>query len=342
MSQVIKRDNHFVPCMYLKNWATDGKVEVYRTLIQHEKVPLWRSSHLKGIGYTRNLYVDTRTGTENDELEDFFGQIYEDPAEAVFGKVIANAKLTPKDYRVLISFFALQDLRTPKKFIDHLKSSRNEDFSKMFQGVVDRVLEKAPPHFEPSGEMKFHDGFPLKLRITKEDGQLCVDAERLIGRASWLWSIKHVLANIAERLCENKWTILHPAKGYKWYTSDNPVLKLNYYDDDSYDFKGGWVNKGSELMLPLSPEHLLYTSVGTSPPILRGTRVSEAQTTQLNQLIVENSHRYVIADTKCPKIEELHTRVVSAERIRSERELIDDLHQSQADAEVKFYATQSA
>jgi hypothetical protein len=39
-------------------------------------------------------------------------------------------------------------------------------------------------------------------------------------------------------------------------------IPLNYYARGRYDFKGGWGNKGTEILLPLSPHHLLYTRVG--------------------------------------------------------------------------------
>jgi hypothetical protein len=32
------RDNHFVPCVYLKGWAgPDGKIATYRVLVPHDK-----------------------------------------------------------------------------------------------------------------------------------------------------------------------------------------------------------------------------------------------------------------------------------------------------------------
>ena len=35
------RDNHFVPCVYLKGWAgPDGKIATYRVLVPHEKFRL--------------------------------------------------------------------------------------------------------------------------------------------------------------------------------------------------------------------------------------------------------------------------------------------------------------
>ena len=324
----VKKDNHFVPRMYLKNWATNGKVEVYRVLVQHEKVPMWKPFYLNGIGYLKHLYVNTQDGKECDSLETWFDEKYESPAEESIAKVVSNSKLTPNDYTNLINFFALQDLRTPKKFIEHLSRNDSDEFEKLFKGVVDKVMAKGiPASFEPSGDIRYHDSLPLKLNITKEEQGLAVYVEKLIGRASWLWSIKHLLNNITEHLHEHKWTILHPAKGMAWYTSDNPTLKLNFGSSKEQIFKGGWGNEGTELMLPLSPQHLLYTFVGRDHPLPRGTRVSIEKTEQLNQFIVENSHRYVISDVPNPEITKIHKRLVSSDEVKYEREQWESLHQ---------------
>src|SRR5699024_11588180 len=45
-------------------------------------------------------------------------------------------------------------------------------------------------------------------------------------------------------------------------TSDNPVINLNYYRKDKYDFNGGWGVDNTCIMMPLTPKHLLYTQVG--------------------------------------------------------------------------------
>ncbi|TOO91867.1 hypothetical protein CGH27_26115, partial [Vibrio parahaemolyticus] len=78
--------------------------------------------------------------------------------------------------------------------------------------------------------------------IDNAKGEFVVKVTSLAGRASWLWSIKHVLTTVADQLHRNKWTILFPTEGMSWYTSDNPVVRLNYEDSKNYDFNGGWAN----------------------------------------------------------------------------------------------------
>jgi imidazolonepropionase-like amidohydrolase len=55
---------------------------------------------------------------------------------------------------------------------------------------------------------------------------------------------------------------LKPYPGFAWFTTDDPVLKLNFNSWDAYDFGGGWGSSGSEILVPLSPLHLTYDLIG--------------------------------------------------------------------------------
>jgi hypothetical protein len=46
--QQLRKDNHYVPKLYLKQWAHNGKILTYRLLVQNENVPLWKEQSLKG------------------------------------------------------------------------------------------------------------------------------------------------------------------------------------------------------------------------------------------------------------------------------------------------------
>ena len=67
---------------------------------------------------------------------------------------------------------------------------------------------------------------------------------------------------------ENSWIEITIHEGRKHQVKrmlisvGHPVLRLNYYKPGQYDFRGGWGNPGSEVLMPLSPRHLLYVQVG--------------------------------------------------------------------------------
>jgi hypothetical protein len=159
----------------------------------------------------------------------------------------------------------------------------------------------------------------IPIRVSKqiEPGQDigAVQAHVICGRGLWLFSLKHVLTHTVNALLENRWTILSPPEGTTWLTSDDPVIRLNYYEGGRYDFKGGWGNPGTEILLPISPRHLLYTKVGHRPPS-RGERPTRQQTQTLRRFIAEHAHRMIIAATVDDEVEVLRPRTVSAELVR--------------------------
>jgi hypothetical protein len=159
-----------------------------------------------------------------------------------------------------------------------------------------------------------------------------VQAHVISGRGLWLFSLKHVLTHTVKALLENKWSILRPPDGLTWFTSDDPVVRLNYYNDGRYDFKGGWGNPGTEVLVPISPRHLLYSKVGHRPPSRREKPTRE-QALKLRSFIAEHAHRMIIAGEPDDAVPDLCPRIVSADLVRSEDEQWKKWHQDQSAAE---------
>jgi hypothetical protein len=103
-----------------------------------------------------------------------------------------------------------------------------------------------------------------------------------------------------------------------WVTNGNPVVKLKYYADGRYDFKGGWGKEGGEILMPLGPQHLLFTHIGGRPPWLKGDRVPETLALKLQTFMIENAHRYVYAAQEQPSLAKIRPRVVNAAAHESE------------------------
>src|SRR5690348_16052622 len=117
----LTRDNHFVPQLYLKNFANaSGEVYEYRVLTSHTTVPVWRTVNVAGTGYERNLYTRIVRGEEADDIEQWLNREIETPAKDPLQKVVKNKELTRGDWELLIRFLASQIVRTPAFLIRNL------------------------------------------------------------------------------------------------------------------------------------------------------------------------------------------------------------------------------
>jgi len=337
-SQLFRKANHYVPQMYLKRWASSNKmVWTYRTLVSHTNHPEWKLQSLKGIAYHQHLYTRLTDGQESDDLERWFSQKVEGPAEEPLWKATTDARLTADDWRILVRFFAAQDVRTPARFLENVQrwhQSLPQFLEETSKKAVDDCLQ-ARERGELPRRRQSQDGEGLPLRIAPEnlaDHGTGLNVELLVGRALWLWSMKRAM-QLVPVLVQRHWTILAPPRGRTWFTSDNPALRLNYRSASDYSFGGGWDRKGTELVMPLGPHHLLYTQVGNRRPPRRGTMVSEEQARLFRRFLAENAHRLVFSREVDGEVPGLRPRIVDPEVYEKERQLWSTWHQQQTKAE---------
>jgi hypothetical protein len=124
----------------------------------------------------------------------------------------------------------------------------------------------------------------------------------------------------------------HPPDDMTWFTTDDPVIRLNYYQRGKYDFKGGWGSPGTEIFLPLDPRHLLYTKVGERPP-RRGSVVPRAVALMIRRFIAEHAHRFLLSESSEPEVTRLRPRIVDASLLSRESAQWRSWHEEQAQAE---------
>jgi hypothetical protein len=212
------------------------------------------------------------------------------------------------------------------------------------QEVV-RKLEAAKQSGEAINVSKTDYSEYIPLRITTEIesshefGQL--KGEIIMGRGLWLFSMKHVLANTAKVLHNRRRSILIPPDDLTWFTSDDPVVRLNYYGNGTYDFKGGWGKPGTEIFLPLDPHHLLYTKVGEHPP-RRGSVVPRDRAEMIRRFIAEHAHRFIFAASADTEVQRLRPRIVDPALLRDERQLWCRWHEYQTVAERELIGSSGA
>lgn len=337
----ITKDNHYLSQSYLKQWESSlGKVWCYRTLVSHESVPPWKETHIEGTAFFTHFYSRLNKGLISDEMEDWFNSEYESPASMILAKVLTNDSLKPDDWDILVKYLALHDLRTPASLFEYLERAPKSTMDVM-QNVIDNFpkdvesFKKSGIESMPTEENKYNFPFKVTPEIIEGKETFSLKIETDIGRASWLSKIKHQMSNTSAILHKHKWAILHAAFGQSWFTSDKPVMRLNYHIG-KYDFEGGWNSNGTDIIFPLSPEHLLYTKIGAKP-LKRGTRLSPTQTNSINKLIVENSFRNVYSKEKVSEIGQFKPRSINPEQFNYEKEFWQKWHLEQGKSENYFF-----
>lgn len=341
LAHCFHRKNHYVPRLYLKRWATPHRrIWTYRTLVSHSRVSDWQEHSTESVAFHEHLYTQIVAGAETDELEKWLNNEFEAPAEEALDRATSGERLRPDDWIRLIRFFAAQDVRTPARLAEALRRWHDE-----VPAFLDRTMKRTiarleaarragtVPELRPAPQIN-RATFPLRIRTQIEPGQQMgqVKAEIVVGRALWLSLMPHLLTRTANVLLQHRWTIVSPPDGLTWFTSDDPAIRLNYYDDGSYDFEGGWNNKGTDLLLPLGPRHLLYTQVGSRPPS-RGETLTPAQAKLIRRAIAKHGSRMIFAVEPDTEIPVLRPRIVDAKSFRAEIDQWRNWHAEQTAAE---------
>lgn len=340
-AESVRRKNHYVSRGYLKRWAlSSGRLWVYRILVSHPNVPLWKQGSPRGVAYHSHLYTRIVTGKETDEVERWLDQEFEAPAQEALDKAVSDARMTPEDWTRLIRFVAAQDVRTPARLEEQMRYWRRTG-----PALLDDTLQKSVQELEKAlrskgilSKRRFSEDYGLPVRVFRKDDPKRgsgIVVEIAVGRSLWLWGIRRLLQHTVKVLLKHRWTVLHAPEGLSWFTSDNPVLRLNFSSPTRYDFDGGWGSKGTEIIVPLSPTHLLYTQIGKRPPI-RGTRMPKDEARWVRRFIAEHAYRQVIAHEPDHEVAELRPRLVDADMYRRERQQWDGWHQDQSKLETEL------
>jgi hypothetical protein len=171
------------------------------------------------------------------------------------------------------------------------------------------------------------------------EGQIAVRA--LAGRRLWLNEVRRLMAGpIRAAALGHEWSIVEPADDSTWVTSDHPVVRLNYYHSDGrYDLEGGWGRRNGNIVMPLSPRHMLYTQVGDRQP--RRFTLDRNLTALLRKVQVESALDDVFADAPSRDVVMFRRRVVDADAYTQREKAWATWHEDQNRAELEFRATSS-
>ena len=278
-------------------------------------MPLWKKATPKGFAVHRHLYTRLVSGQETDDIERWFNNEFETPAAGAIQRGLNDQKLKSVEWEQIIRFAAAQSVRTPAFFVKErsrwelqvpelLSSSLQAAVERMAAKKAGRVVLNEPPAHAAS------DHIPIRVFVEREGEKARLTAVTIAGRGLWQFAMRHLLTETLKTLEQQKWSIVKPAPDFEWFTSDDPVVRLNYYGAGRYDFKGGWGSPGSEIFLPLGPQHLLFTSVGNKP-LLRGSRMSIDMTQHLRRFIAEHAYLMIFAQGQDEGIATIRPRSVS-------------------------------
>ncbi|MCX6082403.1 MAG: DUF4238 domain-containing protein [Chloroflexi bacterium] len=334
-------DNHFVPQFYLQHWSQGGK-KVYRydILVPHESIPVWKHSPIKSSAYFRDLYTSIHDQEESDEFEKWIKKEFEDPAKPVLDKVAKDENLSKAEWEKLIRFVALQDVRTPTAYFESA-----ERWRKTLPGLIEDVLQKSIKKLESAAKNRsviikkannqksFLDEV-IKGRIISEEkegekDEHQLEATVLAGRQLWLYQQKLLLIKTVKALLGHSWSIFYPSAGAEWFTSDHPVVKLNYYNG-TYDFGGGWGRSKTNIFMPLTPTHLLFTQIGDKDIPDRKV-LSTEKTMVFQNFIAKRAGMWIYASKPLKEVEQLRPRVVDKDIFDKVLEQQNNWHVNQSD-----------
>jgi hypothetical protein len=175
----------------------------------------------------------------------------------------------------------------------------------------------------------------IKVNVEPSDdpqlGKSRLRSEVPVGRRLWIAAVRH-LTRTAKILCNHRWSVAEPYGDAQWPLTDHPVLKLNYHGPGRYDFGGGWGSTGTEIMMPVSPRHLLFVHVGRK--IDNRFAFSTKNTQLVQRLLFERAHRWVFATRQEEWITKVRSRHVDPEVCEAEEKAWEEFHPDQLQSEM--------
>jgi hypothetical protein len=295
------------------------------------------------VASLQNLYTQIKDGDKADNFEKWLDKNFESPAHDVIDRAINGDILSISDWQTLIRFLASQDVRTPLNYVESLQRWKKE-IPETLQKILDELLLEMEqrknignePRLLPSPDDIFAESLNFEVihNYDPEKNLGAIKVEALLGRQLWLNSLRFLLENTAKILLKHKWCIVEAADNSFWITSDHPVVRLNYYKDDSYDLKGGWGVKNGDIFMPLSPRYMLYTEIGKNLP--NRLKFTEDRTNQFNKFIAEKAYRSIFASEINHQIEKIRPRRINKKQYREEQRLWREWDKEQSIAEEHF------
>lgn len=334
---MVKRDNHYVPQMYLKRWATEKKLWVYTLLVPHDNFPTWDFRSVKGLAYLENLYVRVCGAEELDDFEVDFDSRFENPASSLLEKLSNGERLLSVEWKTISEYIAAQYVRTPA-FYNTLKSFMPKIVDDAISDIGAKLsVMKEPPHSvhskDPSDEL-----LPLKFTVTDQkvsETQTLARIDAIVGKSMWLFAIQRELRTgsaMLDAMREMKWSIVTAPENCSWPTSDNPVAVVHIKSNGQLERSRGIQQGNAMVVFPVSPRKLLIGKPRNRLPYTFQADLPFYH--QLKRVILNNAFLQVYSVEKDDEIVDLRRRTVDCKSFNRIHKEFDTWYDSYKVSEV--------
>ena len=332
----MKVNNHYVPKTYLKQWANKTKIFEYSLLVSHQEIPKWKESSISHTANINSLYIYYDGEDMSDEMEDFFSEEFEMKYNSFLENLNPEKKFSEVERDYISKLIASQHLRTLKGF-NRVQKFVVDTFPETIKEVCEELnqrweITKSIPKTEEHEQGKF---MPVKTTIITDDcNDTMLKIETYAGKSYWLVAMKHLLQSTYKVLNNVSWCVYDAPKNYNWVTSDDPVIFLNYYGKNSYDFEGGWGNENTNIIFPLTPKKILFGQIGME---LKNHDIATYEfADEIQKYIVENAYGKVYSIEKNVQIPKIRKRIVDQELFYKFQQSLKNFHSEYLDNELPY------
>jgi hypothetical protein len=307
------QDTHYVPQLYLKGWTSrstrqERSLWDYRIVVPSDSYKRPQPRAIRSAAMVYNLY--------SREYEQWFKEEIEDPAAPALAAVRAGLDPTDLQMEALVRFAMAQEVRTVKSFMGFREYAQAE-----LPPLMEQMLEEIrigasgiPTEADVEASPSF---FRIEVEHVAND-QVDLAVEVDIGLPLWLYEAQRVVRTWSDVVLRHNWQVLRAPTGLECPTSDHPMLRLLATSEQSIRMRAGWLIPGVELILPLSPEHLLFAQVGRPA---RDPRLTPRQMFFIRKVLCAEAHRSIFTREPCRQINWLLPRVTDPELFHREEKL---------------------
>ncbi len=340
MKDVISRNNHYLSQMYLKAWKNKkNEVYIYDLLVPNDNCPLWRSKPTRSVGSYDSMFVRLKDGIEVDDIEKWFRDRYETPAEKALEHAINDEVMAEEEWHCLIDLVACHIVRSPR-YIFKVLDIAKKDCVPIFEETCDEISNITKDDILNNNENSNNNSnelFPLKIANMGADEQndsTLFKIETIFGKQFYLWNVINILNDTAKIFHQNKWGIITVDDSVKLPTSDNPVICLDFRSENDYNFNGGWGRENCNILMPISPNKILFTQVGTK--VLDKMKLNYQMSLLFKKMIVEHGYKTIVSSFKDDEIVKLRKRFVSEEEYLREKQMWKDFQKDYLEKEKDY------